>query len=58
LYTDGCGQAAKNAGIYPIDVIKEPQAAALYTLYMMEERSLGVRSSDSRCSSSDDLKLL
>ncbi|RAL62854.1 hypothetical protein DID88_004695 [Monilinia fructigena] len=35
-------KAAKQAGIHPITLIKEPEAAALYTLHMMADRSLAV----------------
>ncbi|KAM3079042.1 hypothetical protein ACMFMF_003971 [Clarireedia jacksonii] len=35
-------RAAKQAGIHPITLIKEPEAAALYTLHMMADRSLAV----------------
>lgn len=35
-------KAAKKAGIHPITLIKEPEAAALYTLHTMVDRSLAV----------------
>ncbi|TGO63683.1 hypothetical protein BCON_0011g00230 [Botryotinia convoluta] len=35
-------KAAKKAGIHPITLIKEPEAAALYTLHTMVDRSLTV----------------
>lgn len=33
-------KAAKNAGIYPVQLIKEPEAAALYTLHYLKGRAL------------------
>jgi molecular chaperone DnaK (HSP70) len=35
-------KAAKLAGLFPITLIKEPEAAALYTLHMMQEKALAV----------------
>ena len=35
-------QAAHNAGIMPIKLIKEPEAAALYTLHSLGDRGLSV----------------
>lgn len=35
-------QAAKNAGIYPITLIKEPEAAALYTLHFLKGKALAL----------------
>jgi molecular chaperone DnaK (HSP70) len=35
-------RAAKKAGFHPVTLIKEPEAAALYTMYC-QERALGVR---------------
>ena len=35
-------QAAKHAGIFPATLIKEPEAAALYTLHVLQERALAV----------------
>ena len=35
-------QAAKNAGIHPITLIKEPEAAALYTLHFLKNKALSV----------------
>ncbi|EKD16179.1 hypothetical protein MBM_05473 [Drepanopeziza brunnea f. sp. 'multigermtubi' MB_m1] len=35
-------QAAKRAGIYPIKLIKEPEAAAMYTLHMLQDKALAV----------------
>lgn len=35
-------QAARNAGISPVDMITEPEAAALYTLQSMKEKGLNV----------------
>ncbi|RDL33958.1 uncharacterized protein BP5553_08326 [Venustampulla echinocandica] len=34
--------AAKQAGIHPITLIKEPEAAAMYTLHTLQEKSLAV----------------
>jgi hypothetical protein len=34
-------QAAKKAGVYPVTLVKEPEAAALYT-FMTLERALSV----------------
>jgi len=39
---DATLRAAKNAGIYPITLIKEPEAAALYTLHYLKDRALVV----------------
>lgn len=39
---DATLQAAKNAGIYPITLIKEPEAAALYTLHYLKNKALVV----------------
>ncbi|KAL2066732.1 hypothetical protein VTL71DRAFT_2804 [Oculimacula yallundae] len=35
-------KAAKKAGIYPVTLIKEPEAAAMYVLHMMKDFSLAV----------------
>ncbi|EPE33223.1 Actin-like ATPase [Glarea lozoyensis ATCC 20868] len=35
-------KAAKQAGIHPVTLIKEPEAAALYTLYTQKDKSLAV----------------
>jgi hypothetical protein len=35
-------QAAKNAGIYPVSLIKEPEAAAMYTLHHFRGKALSV----------------
>ncbi|KAF8861505.1 Hsp70 family protein-like protein [Acephala macrosclerotiorum] len=35
-------QAAEKAGIYPITLIKEPEAAAMYTLHTLQDKSLAV----------------
>ncbi|KAH7304629.1 putative heat shock 70 kDa protein 12A [Rhexocercosporidium sp. MPI-PUGE-AT-0058] len=35
-------KAAKNAGIYPITLIKEPEAAALYTLHYLKGKALSL----------------
>ncbi|KEF53944.1 uncharacterized protein A1O9_09739 [Exophiala aquamarina CBS 119918] len=35
-------RAAKLAGIYPATLIKEPEAAAMYTLHVLQDRGLGV----------------
>lgn len=35
-------QAAKQAGIHPVSLIKEPEAAALYTLRMLQDKALAV----------------
>jgi hypothetical protein len=37
-------KAAKQAGIFPITLIKEPEAAAMYTLHMMQEKAIAVGS--------------
>jgi hypothetical protein len=37
-------QAARNAGISPVELIKEPEAAALYTLVYLKNHGLEVRS--------------
>lgn len=37
-------QAAKHAGIFPVTLIKEPEAAAMYTLHELQDRSLAVSS--------------
>ncbi|KAL9027294.1 MAG: hypothetical protein Q9196_004161 [Gyalolechia fulgens] len=34
--------AAKQAGIHPVTLIKEPEAAALYTLHMLQDKALAV----------------
>ncbi|KAL8693889.1 MAG: hypothetical protein Q9218_001354 [Villophora microphyllina] len=34
--------AAKHAGIHPVALIKEPEAAALYTLHMLQDKALAV----------------
>lgn len=36
-------QAARNAGITPVKLIKEPEAAALFTLHEMSNKGLEVR---------------
>ncbi|KAH8654245.1 hypothetical protein BGZ61DRAFT_500616 [Ilyonectria robusta] len=38
---DNTLRAAKKAGIHPVSLIKEPEAAALYTMYS-QERALGI----------------
>ncbi|KAI9053981.1 hypothetical protein LZ554_002925 [Drepanopeziza brunnea f. sp. 'monogermtubi'] len=35
-------KAAKQAGIHPITLIKEPEAAAMYTLHMLQDKALKV----------------
>lgn len=35
-------QAARNAGIHPVKLIKEPEAAALFTLQEMKDKGLNV----------------
>jgi molecular chaperone DnaK (HSP70) len=35
-------QAARKAGIHDIDLIKEPEAAALYTLHDLKDKALKV----------------
>lgn len=35
-------QAAKKAGIHPVQLIKEPEAAALYTLHVLQDKALAV----------------
>lgn len=39
---DATRAAAKHAGIHPISLIKEPEAAALYTLHMLQDKALAV----------------
>ncbi|MCJ1301655.1 hypothetical protein MMC08_004456, partial [Hypocenomyce scalaris] len=39
---DTTRKAAKMAGIHPITLIKEPEAAALYTLHVLQEKALSV----------------
>ncbi|KIX02411.1 uncharacterized protein Z518_08352 [Rhinocladiella mackenziei CBS 650.93] len=39
---DATLRAAKLAGIYPVTLIKEPEAAAMYTLHVLQDRGLGV----------------
>ncbi|KAL8667386.1 MAG: hypothetical protein Q9202_000602 [Teloschistes flavicans] len=34
--------AAKHAGIHPVALIKEPEAAAMYTLHMLQDKALAV----------------
>ncbi|KAL8887793.1 MAG: hypothetical protein Q9215_004678 [Flavoplaca cf. flavocitrina] len=34
--------AAKQAGIHPVSLIKEPEAAALYTLHMLQDKALSI----------------
>lgn len=38
-------QAARNAGINPVKLIKEPEAAALFTIHSMGEKGLDVNQS-------------
>jgi hypothetical protein len=35
-------KAAKLAGLHPVTLIKEPEAAAMYTLHVMQEKALAV----------------
>ncbi|TVY34329.1 Heat shock 70 kDa protein 12B [Lachnellula subtilissima] len=35
-------QAAKEAGLHPVTMIKEPEAAAMYTLHTLQDRALAV----------------
>ncbi|CZT11384.1 related to hsp70 protein [Rhynchosporium agropyri] len=35
-------KAAKRAGIHPVALIKEPEAAAMYTLHMLQDKALNV----------------
>lgn len=37
-------EAAKQAGIHPVSLIKEPEAAALYTLRTLQDKALAVSS--------------
>ncbi len=36
-------KAAKKAGFYPVELIKEPEAAALYTLHTLKDKARNVR---------------
>lgn len=42
IFIDYSVQAARKAGIHSVEVIKEPEAAALYTLHDLQNKALKV----------------